>query len=91
MAHNQPWFTQDAVAIPGDFHDFPKSLEKFLPKCDPEKNAFPKDHINNFMLLIHLMNVQYEDVVCRLFLCTFEGRASTWYFIFQPRLITSWV
>jgi hypothetical protein len=42
------------------------------------------------MLAIRLRNVEYEDVVYRLFLYTFEGNASTWYFPQQPHTIVSW-
>ena len=36
------------------------------------------------------MSVQEEDVVCRLFPYTFEGKASTWYFSLPKGSITSW-
>jgi hypothetical protein len=36
------------------------------------------------------MNVQHEDVVCRLFPYTFENSSSTWYFNFPVGSITSW-
>jgi hypothetical protein len=36
------------------------------------------------------MNVQHEDVVCRLFPYTFENSASTWYFNLLVGSITSW-
>jgi hypothetical protein len=36
------------------------------------------------------MNVQHEDVVCRLFPYTFENLASTWYFNLSVGSITSW-
>ena len=42
------------------------------------------------MLANHLMSVQDENVVCRLFPYTFEGKASTWYFSLPQRYITSW-
>jgi hypothetical protein len=42
------------------------------------------------MLVVRLRNVEHEDVVCRLFPYTFEGRASTWYFAQQPHTIPSW-
>jgi hypothetical protein len=37
------------------------------------------------------MNVQHEDVVCRLFPYTFENSASTWYFNLPVGSITSWM
>jgi hypothetical protein len=61
-----------------------------LPKYDPETSGLPEDHIKKFILAIRLMNVQHEDVVCRLFPYTFENSASTWYFNFPVGSITSW-
>jgi hypothetical protein len=42
------------------------------------------------MLAVRLMNVQHEDVVCRLFPYTFENKSSTWYFSLAQASITSW-
>ena len=36
------------------------------------------------------MNVQHEDVVCRIFPYTFENLASMWYFNLPLGSITSW-
>ena len=36
------------------------------------------------------MNVQCEDVVCRIFPYTFENSSSTWYFNLPVGSITSW-
>jgi hypothetical protein len=37
------------------------------------------------------MNVQHEDVVCRIFLYNFENSASTWYFNLPVGSITNWM
>ena len=37
------------------------------------------------------MNVQHEDVVCRIFPYTFENSDSTWYFNLPVGSITSWM
>lgn len=42
------------------------------------------------MLSLIFMNVEHEDVVCRLFTYTLLGKASTWFFNLARRLITSW-
>ena len=42
------------------------------------------------MLYLRLMNVEHEDVVCRLFSYTFAAKASTWFFSLTARSITSW-
>jgi hypothetical protein len=60
-----PWLAQDAIMVLGVQHDLSKSLKKFLPKFDLDKKEdISKDHINKFMLSLHLMNVQHEDVLC---------------------------
>jgi hypothetical protein len=61
-----------------------------LPKYDPETSGLPKDHIKKFILVIIIMNVQHEDIVCRIFPHTFENSASTWYFNLPVGSITSW-
>jgi hypothetical protein len=61
-----------------------------LPKCDPEISGLPEDHIKKFILAIRLMNIQHEDMVCKLFPYMFENLASTWYFNLPVGSITSW-
>lgn len=72
MEANQPWLTIDAISIPISPNGLPRSLEKLLPKLDPDKDILPDDHIKQFMLTLRIMNVQHEDVVCRLFPYTFQ-------------------
>jgi hypothetical protein len=88
--NNQPWLAKDALAIPGWVHNLPRHPEKLLPKFDSETSGLLEDHIKKFILAIRLMNVQHEDVVCRIFPYTFENPASMWYFNFPVRSITSW-
>jgi hypothetical protein len=88
--YNQPWLARDALEIPGWVHNLPRHPEKLLPKFDPETSGLPEDHIKKFILAIRLMNVQHEDVVCRIFPYTFENSASTWYFNLPVGSITSW-
>jgi hypothetical protein len=90
MASNQPWLVVDAIAVPGDQHPLPKHHEKLLPKFDLDNDVLPEDHIKQFMFSLRLMNVEHEDVVCRLFLYTFIGKASIWFFCLAARSITSW-
>jgi hypothetical protein len=73
----QRWLSRDALEIPGQVHNLPRHPEKLLPKFDLETSKLPEDHIKNFILAIRLMNVQHEDVVCRLFPYTFENSGST--------------
>jgi hypothetical protein len=39
---------------------------------------------------MRLMKVQHEDMVCKLFPCTFENSTSMWYFNLCIGSITSW-
>jgi len=88
--NNQPWLIPDVVAVPGAIHGMPKHLENFLPKFDLNKKAFFEDHVKKFILLVRLMNVEYEDVVYRSFPYIFENKASTWYFYLAQASITIW-
>ena len=67
MALDRPWPAADAVAVPKAQHPIPKHPEKLLPKFDPNNDVTPKDRIKQFMLSLILLDVQHEDVVCRLF------------------------
>ena len=71
MEANKPWLVVDVIVIPGAQHHLPKHLEKLLPKFDPDNDVLSEDHIKKFMLSLRLMNVEDEDVVCRLFPYTF--------------------
>jgi hypothetical protein len=88
--NNQPWLARDALEILGRVHNLPQHPEKLLPNFDPETSGLPEDHIKKFILAIRWMNVQHEDIVCRIFPYTFENSASTWYFNFPIGSITSW-
>ena len=54
--------------------------KKLLPKFDPDDDILPKTHLDKFMLAMNIMNVQHEDVACRLFCLTLQGNASSWFF-----------
>jgi hypothetical protein len=94
MGENQnvipPWMSQGALNLPGPMHEFPKHPERLLPKFDPDKACSPEDHVKNLFLATRLLDVCYEDVVCRLFPYTFENKASTWYFNLPVGSITYW-
>jgi hypothetical protein len=84
MERNQPqlpaWRAQDALNLVGQLHDLPKHPEHILPKFDWGKAGSLEDHIKNFYLAIWLLDVEHEDVVCKLFPYAFENKASTWHF-----------
>ena len=88
--HYIPWVDGDVVSVLGDQHRLPKNPEKWLPKFNPDDKIPVEDHIKSFMKAIRLRNVIHEDMVCRLFPYTFEGKASTWYFALEASSIPSW-
>ena len=90
MVSYQPWLTIDAIAIPSPTHPFPKKPQKFLPKYDPDDDISPEHHIKQFMDALKLMNVEHEDVVCRLFPHALQGKATKWFFNLALGSITSW-
>jgi hypothetical protein len=90
IQNHQPWLAGGVVIVPGQIHNIHWHPEKLLPKYDPETSGLPKDHIKKFILAVKLMNVQHEDIVCRLLPYTFEKSTSTWYFNLPVGSITSW-
>ena len=70
MVANPWWLTTNALAIPGPQNPLPKHPEKIFPKFDLDDDILPKNNIDKFMIAMNLMNVQHEDVACRLFYLT---------------------
>jgi hypothetical protein len=90
MEANRPWLVTDAIVILSSNHPLTKHSKKILPKFDPDNDVLLEDHIKHFMIYLRLLNLEHEDVVCRLFPYTFEGKASTWFFSLSQRYITCW-
>ena len=85
-----PWLRTTTITMPGIQHPLPKHSDKLLPKFNPDNKEPAEVHVDKFMLVVRTMNVQHEDVVCRLFPLTFEGKASTWSFSLVQGSITNW-
>ncbi|CAF4254873.1 unnamed protein product [Adineta steineri] len=90
MAANRPWLATYVIAVPEAQHPLPKNPENFLPKFDPDNDVTPEYHTKKIMLSLTLLDVQHEDVVCKLFPYSFVGQASTWFFSLVPGSIASW-
>jgi hypothetical protein len=90
MTTNKPCLVADAIAVPCAQHPLPKHLEKLLPKFDLDNDITPEDHIKKFILSLIVMDVKHKYVVCMLFLYTFVGKYSTWFFSLTVGSITSW-
>ena len=69
-------------------YDFPHNPEKELTKFDPEKGISVDDHLQSFYFSLERLAIEHEDVVCVLFLHTFEAKDFAWYFGLQANSIT---
>ena len=72
MAANPRWLTINPLAIAGPQNDLPRNPNKFLPKFDSDDDILPKTYLDKFMLAMNIMNVQHEDVACKLFCLTLQ-------------------
>ena len=90
MESSQPWLVVDVIAVPGAQHPLPKHTKRRLPKFDLDNDVLLEDHIKQFMFSLRLMDVEHEDIVCRLFPYTFVGKTSIWFVSHATRSITSW-
>lgn len=61
----RPWETLRVVNAAGKQHPLPKHPEQWRPKFNPDNGVPPKEHINNYMVVINLKYVSKEDVVCK--------------------------
>lgn len=86
----QSWLSTGPIVIPRDQQDLPKHYEKWLPKYNLDGPITAKEHVKQFMLSLKLGEIQHEDQVCKLFLFTFGGKDTTWYFTLVDGFITSW-
>ena len=71
-------------------HDLPKHPERVLRKFDPGKGISVEYHLKSFYLALGLLNVEHENVVCRLFPYTFDPKESSWFFSLQANSIAIW-
>ena len=70
MEANPWWLTINALSIPGPQNPLPKHPKELLYKFDPDDDILLENHINKFMISMNIMNVQHEDVACKLFYFT---------------------
>lgn len=73
------WMAQGPNSLPNNHHGVPRHPKKLLSKFYPNKNTKVEDHINDFYMHLWMLGVRYDDVACRFFPFTIEGRESTWY------------
>jgi len=59
-------------------------------KFDGEGKAFARDHILNFLNKCVKYNINYLNLMCRLFVLTFRGRIKRWLETFPLHYIYTW-
>ena len=84
------WRFKIPLNLAAPLHDFPKHPKRLLPKFDLGKDISVEDHLKSFYLALDLLNVEHEDVVCRLFPYTFKPKSSSCFFNLQGNSIEKW-
>ena len=93
---NQPnplpaWRARSPLNFTPPLHNLPQAFDKLLPKFDPKEKTAVDNHLQSFYLAVEGLRAgEYEDVVCRLFLHTLKGAATSWYFSFPTNSIPDW-
>jgi len=75
------------LALLAVLHKMLKRVERMNIKFNSDSTVKAKDHLDNFYLQLQTLEVCYDDVACRLFPCTLDGHAATWYHSLPPKLI----
>lgn len=73
------WMAQGPLSLLRNLHHMPKHIEKMLSNFNPDKKTKDEDHTDDFYMYLVMLHVHFDDVSCRHFLYTLEGRASIWY------------
>ena len=84
------WESNNALSLQGPLHELPRKAIDLLPRFKGEGNASANEHIKKYESIICLLNVVHEDVVCRLFPLTLEGKDFCWFNIFSTHLVHNW-
>lgn len=87
---NLEWMIQDLLALHGALHKMPGHTNKLLTKYDPHRVVKANDHLDTFYLHMRTLKVCYDDVSCRFFPCTLDGKEVVWYHHLPVNSIHSW-
>ena len=84
------WESNNALSLQGPLHELPRKVVDLLPRFKGEGNASANEHIKKYESIICLLNVVHEDVVCRLFPLTLEGKDFCWFNVLPIHSIHNW-
>ena len=71
---NLEWMTQGPLALLDVMQKMRKRAEIMNIKFNPNNAVKAEDHLDKFYLQLQTLEVHYDDVACRLFPCTLDGR-----------------
>ena len=89
-SHISSWDSNMTLSLQGPLHEIPRKTISFLPKFNSEGNITTLEHIRKYEFVLHLLDIQYEDIICNLFPFTFEGKVSKWYYVLPINTIHGW-
>ena len=89
-SHIPAWESNTTLNLHGPLHELPRKEIDFLSKFDGEGIIIALEHIRKYESILRLLDITYEDVVCRLLPFTFEGKVSNWYFFLPIHTIHGW-
>ena len=84
------WEFNNALSLQGPLHELPRKGVDLLPRFKGEGNASANEHIRKYESIICLLNVVHEDVVCRLFPLTLEGKDFCWFNVLPIHSVHNW-
>lgn len=82
--------TQGLLSLLGVLHKMQRHLENLLTKYDPVKVINVEDHLDNFYIHLHMLEVHYDNFASRLFPCTLYGRETSYYYSLLANSIQNW-
>ena len=81
--HATAWRARTPLNLAPLVHALPPNYEKVLPIFDSGEGISVDNHLQSFFLVLEALEVEHEDVVCRIFPHTLKGKETSWYFSLQ--------
>ena len=91
VAVNAPWLTGSSpLNIQGPAHEMPKNAMKDLPRYKHDGIRTAEEHIQAYKDALIRLQVEHEDVACRMFPMTLDDHSYDWYISLPTGSIPSW-
>jgi len=89
MAAN--WLGETPLNLAGPSHPLRQNHERYLPTYMPSGSKTTKEHVASFKDALCLLDVQQEDMACRICSFTLQDMAYDWFLNLPLDSITTWV